>query len=249
MAQPERYFIGPNVREKLTEVFARVGGMPEGGGGGTPGAPLQDIQRPQKRSRYFRTNEELPVCSSAMGTEVEISSPDCIQVQDIEGAEPVELFDVSNSVRVFNLVKQRGIDLALPVGSIIEAMEEPQLSSGEPFWRILQVLSCDCDGSISSSSSGPPSSSGSSSSGPPSSSGSSGSGSPSSSGSSSSGPPSSSGSSGSGFSDSSGSSGSGSSGSGSSSSGDSRTIEVVTDVQCVNGSIEVTKTTILVSGG
>ena len=180
MAQPERYFIGPTVREKLTEVFARVGGMPAGSGGKTPATSLQDIQRPQKRSRYFRTNEELPVCSSAMGTEVEISSPDCIQVQDIEGAEPVELFDVSNSVRVFNLVKQRGIDLALPVGSIIEAMEEPQLSSGDPFWRILQVLSCDCGSSSSSSAS----SSGSSSSSSASSSGSSSSSSASSSGSS-----------------------------------------------------------------
>lgn len=46
MAQPERYFIGPNVREKLTEVFARVGGMPAGGGGHTPVMSLQDIQRP-----------------------------------------------------------------------------------------------------------------------------------------------------------------------------------------------------------
>ena len=46
MAQPERYFIGPTVREKLTEVFARVGGMPAGSGGQTPGVFLQDIQRP-----------------------------------------------------------------------------------------------------------------------------------------------------------------------------------------------------------
>jgi hypothetical protein len=46
MAQPERYFIGPNVREKLTEVFTRVGAMPAGSGGQTPGVFLQDIQRP-----------------------------------------------------------------------------------------------------------------------------------------------------------------------------------------------------------
>lgn len=46
MAQPERYFIGPNVREKLTEVFTRVGGMAAGSGGQTPGTWLQDIQRP-----------------------------------------------------------------------------------------------------------------------------------------------------------------------------------------------------------
>ncbi len=50
MAQPERYFIGPNVREKLTEVFARVGGMPAGSGGQTPVMSLQDIQRPPTQS-------------------------------------------------------------------------------------------------------------------------------------------------------------------------------------------------------
>jgi hypothetical protein len=193
MARPERYFIGPTARAKLQEVFAAHDGTPSGTGG--PGSPtrLQGYERKPKRSRYFRTTEEMPACGSAFGTEVRITSPDCIQVEDVEDAEPMELFDVSNSVRVFNLVKQRGIDLALPVGSIVEAISESQTSSDDLFWRVLQVLSCDC-GSGSSSS---------------------------------------------------GSSTSGSSTSGSSGSGSGcQNIQVVTGVSCVNGSIQVTKTTI-----
>ena len=56
MAQPERYFIGPNVREKLTEVFSRVGGMPAGSGGQTPVMSLQDIQRPPQTARLCKTS-------------------------------------------------------------------------------------------------------------------------------------------------------------------------------------------------
>ena len=56
MAQPERYFIGPNVREKLTEVFTRVGGMAAGSGGQTPGVFLQDIQRPPGSVRLCKTS-------------------------------------------------------------------------------------------------------------------------------------------------------------------------------------------------
>jgi hypothetical protein len=55
MAQPERYFIGPNVREKLTEVFSRVSGMAAGSGGQTPGVFLQDIQRPPQLIRLCKT--------------------------------------------------------------------------------------------------------------------------------------------------------------------------------------------------
>ena len=185
MTRPERYFIGPSLKAKLHDVVSRVGDAPIGGGGDQIPTRLQSLARQPRRSRYFRTTEEMPACGSAYGTEVRISSPDCIQVEDIDDAQSVELFDVSNSVRVFNLVKQRGIDLALPVGSIVEAISESQTSSNDLFWRVLQVLSCDCG---------------------------------------------------------SGSSSSGSSSSGSSSSCNS--IEVVTGVSCVNGSIQVTKTTI-----
>lgn len=47
MARPERYFIGPNVRSKLTDLFTRVDGMPVGSGGGEQiPVRLQDMQRP-----------------------------------------------------------------------------------------------------------------------------------------------------------------------------------------------------------
>ena len=229
MARPERYFIGPNVRAKMQDVFSAFDGSASGSDNSGVQTRLQGLSRQPRRSRYFRTTEEMPACGSAYGTEVKISSPDCIQVEDIDDAQSVELFDVSNSVRVFNLVKQRGIDLALPVGSIVEAVSESQTSSDDLFWRVLQVLSCDCgSGSSSSGSSGSSGSSYSSSSSSSSSSGSSSSGS-----------------------SSSGSSTSGSSTSGSSTSGSSsscNSIEVVTGVSCVNGSIQVTKTTICVAG-
>lgn len=47
MARPERYFIGPNVRSKLTDLFTRVDGMPIGGGNGEKiPVALQDMRRP-----------------------------------------------------------------------------------------------------------------------------------------------------------------------------------------------------------
>lgn len=47
MARPERYFIGPNVRSKLTDLFTRVDGMPVGGGQGEKiPVALQDMRRP-----------------------------------------------------------------------------------------------------------------------------------------------------------------------------------------------------------
>lgn len=47
MARPERYFIGPNVRSKLTDVFARMDEISLGreGGGEIP-VRLQDMRRP-----------------------------------------------------------------------------------------------------------------------------------------------------------------------------------------------------------
>jgi hypothetical protein len=230
MARPERYFIGPSLKGKLQDVISRVGDSPIGGGGDSIDTRLQSLARQPRRSRYFRTTEQMPACGSAYGTEVKISSPDCIRVEAVQDAQSVELFDVSNSVRVFNLVKQRGIDLALPVGSIVEAISESQTSSDNLFWRVLQVLSCDCGSGSSSSGSSTSGSSGSSVSSSSKSSSSSGS---STSGSSTSG------------SSTSGSSTSGSSTSGSSGSGSGcQNIQVVTGVSCVNGSIQVTKTTI-----
>jgi hypothetical protein len=47
MARPERYFIGPNVRSKLTDVFARMDGISLGSeGGGEIPVRLQDMRRP-----------------------------------------------------------------------------------------------------------------------------------------------------------------------------------------------------------
>lgn len=45
--QPERYFVGPNLRDKLREVIARVDGMPAAaGGGGKIPVVHQEIPRP-----------------------------------------------------------------------------------------------------------------------------------------------------------------------------------------------------------
>ena len=279
-----------NLGVKITEHFAqrmastirRVDGMPLSTGDGKIPVRFEESAIFGKGSAYFRLTESLTPCFSALGDEVQIVNIDCLQFEPVDGGmTDQEVFDCSNSVRVFNLVSQEEINTAAPIGTVVEAVQDTkhgaQEASGDSgtFWRILQVLSCDCgassssssiasssgssssssasssDSSRSSESSSAPSSGSGSSGGGSSGSGSSGGGS---SGSGSSGSGSSgSGSSGSGSSGSgssgSGSSGGGSSGSGSSASGGSGTIEVVTDVQCVNGSIEVTKTTILVAGG
>jgi hypothetical protein len=200
-------------------------------------------QRP-KGSKYFRLTGSLTPCLSAFGVEVRITDVDCLAFEDVEnGLADEELFDVSNSVRVYNLVKQLNINAPAPSGTVVEAIRDSKYGGGsgadeaEFFWKILQIMSCDC-GSPSSSSSSSDSSG--------------------SSYSSSSGSSYSSSSSGSGSSDSVSSSSSEPSGSGSSSSGSPppppppcENITVVTNVQCVGGQIEVTRATIctVVVGG
>jgi hypothetical protein len=245
MARPERYFVGPNKRNEINEVISRVNGTPMHENGAEVPTRLQGMPQRPKGSKYFRLTSSLTPCLSAFGVEVRITDVDCLAFEDVEnGLADEELFDVSNSVRVYNLVKQLNINAPAPSGTVVEAIRDSKYGGGsgadeaEFFWKILQIMSCDCGSpSSSSSSSAPSSSSYSSSSGSSYSSSSSGSGSSSSSGS--------------GSSDSGSSSSSGPSGSGSSSSGSPppppppcENIEVVTDVQCVDGQIQVTKTTI-----
>ena len=248
MARPERYFVGPNKRNEINEVISLVKGTPMKENGAEVPTRLQGMPQRPKGSKYFRLTGSLTPCLSAFGVEVRITDVDCLAFEDVEnGLADEELFDVSNSVRVYNLVKQLNINTPAPTGTVVEAIRDSRYGVGsggdevEFFWKILQIMSCDC---------GPPPSSSSSSGSEPSDSSYSSSGSSysSSSGSGSSG----SGSSGSGSSGSSEPSSSGSPGSsGSSSSGSPppppppcENIEVVTDVQCVGGQIQVTKTTI-----
>lgn len=46
MARPERYFIGPGVKDKLQDVIYRVSGTPLGSGGGSVPTRLQGMQGP-----------------------------------------------------------------------------------------------------------------------------------------------------------------------------------------------------------
>lgn len=253
MARPERYFVGPNKRNEINEVISRVNGTPMHENGAEVPTRLQGMPQRPKGSKYFRLTGSLAPCLSAFGVEVRITDVDCLAFEDVEnGLVDEELFDVSNSVRVYNLVKQLNINTPAPTGTVVEAIRDSRYGVGsggdevEFFWKILQIMSCDCGSpsSSSSSSSEPSGSSYSSSSGSSYSSSSSGSDSSSSS----------SGSSGSGSS----SSSSEPSGSGSSSSGSPppppppcENITVVTNVQCVGGQIEVTRATIctVVVGG
>jgi hypothetical protein len=252
MARPERYFVGPNKRNEINEVISRVNGTPMHENGAEVPTRLQGLPQRPKGSKYFRLTGSLTPCLSAFGVEVRITDVDCLAFEDVEnGLADEELFDVSNSVRVYNLVKQLNINAPAPSGTVVEAIRDSKYGGGsgadeaEFFWKILQVMSCDCGSPSSSSSSSDPSgSSYSSSSGSSYSSSSSGSGSSSSSGS---------GSSGSGSSSSSDPSGSGSSSSGSPPPPPPpcENITVVTNVQCVGGQIEVTRATIctVVVGG
>jgi hypothetical protein len=244
MARPERYFVGPNKRNEINEVISRVNGTPMHENGAEVPTRLQGMPQRPKGSKYFRLTGSLTPCLSAFGVEVRITDVDCLAFEDVEnGLADEELFDVSNSVRVYNLVKQLNINAPAPSGTVVEAIRDSKYGGGsgadeaEFFWKILQIMSCDC-GSPSSSSSSSDSSG--------------------SSYSSSSGSSYSSSSSGSGSSDSVSSSSSEPSGSGSSSSGSPppppppcENITVVTNVQCVGGQIEVTRATIctVVVGG
>jgi hypothetical protein len=244
MARPERYFVGPNKRNEINEVISRVNGTPMHENGAEVPTRLQGLPQRPKGSKYFRLTGSLAPCLSAFGVEVRITDVDCLAFEDVEnGLADEELFDVSNSVRVYNLVKQLNINAPAPSGTVVEAIRDSKYGGGsgadeaEFFWKILQIMSCDC-GSPSSSSSSSDSSG--------------------SSYSSSSGSSYSSSSSGSGSSDSVSSSSSEPSGSGSSSSGSPppppppcENITVVTNVQCVGGQIEVTRATIctVVVGG
>ena len=46
MSRPERYFIGPNVRDAIRDTILRVGGTPLSEGDGSIPTRLQDIPRP-----------------------------------------------------------------------------------------------------------------------------------------------------------------------------------------------------------
>jgi hypothetical protein len=186
------------------------------------------MQRRGKGSKYFRLTEALTPCFSAIGDEVQIVNLDCLEFEAVSGGlTGQEVFDCSNAVRVFNLVSQANINTQAPAGTVVEAIRDTRhdtttsTETTESFWRILQILSCDCGSTSGSSESG-----------------SSTSGSSYSSSSSSYSSSSSSYSAGS-------SSYSGSSGSGGSSS-NNNCIDVVTKVECVDGSLHVTTATICV---
>jgi len=46
MARPERYFVGPNMRDQLRDVVTRVAGTPIGGGNADIPTRLQELPRP-----------------------------------------------------------------------------------------------------------------------------------------------------------------------------------------------------------
>ena len=54
MPKPERYFIGPNVRTKLQQLFDSTPGL-TGGGGETIPTRLQNMQRPGAAMRLCKT--------------------------------------------------------------------------------------------------------------------------------------------------------------------------------------------------
>lgn len=57
MARPERYFIGPGVRDKIQDVITRVSGTPLGGVGGSVPTRLQDMPRASgSRMRLCKTS-------------------------------------------------------------------------------------------------------------------------------------------------------------------------------------------------
>ena len=164
MAKTEKYFIGPQLLGDLRQVIARVSGAADKTSGAHFRTALQDLPRGQKKSKYFRLKEELQPCLSAAGIEVQLKTPECLVFEDADDAlDDQVLYDVSNAVRVFNLVSQRTIDEVAEVGTVVEAVldgkTDAESGEADTFWRILQVMSCECGSSSSSSSSSSDSSS------------------------------------------------------------------------------------------
>lgn len=158
MAKTEKYFVGPTLLGEIRQAISRVSGLPYREGGPHFPAAHQDLPRRGKRTKYFRLKEPLAPCLYAGGVEVVLKTPECLEFEDAEdGIEDQTVYDVSNAVRVFNLVSQRMIDDELEPGTVVEAILENKTGeeSGEEdsFWRILQVMSCECGSSSSSSSS------------------------------------------------------------------------------------------------
>jgi hypothetical protein len=162
MAKQERYLVGGATKQRVDALLSEFNSPGAGGGADVP-TRLQHMQRRGKGSKYFRITEALTPCFSAPGDEVRIINLDCLEFEPVEdGLTGQEVFDCSNAVRVFNLVSQEPINQQAPVGTVVEAVQDTKYGASDeadPFWRILQVLSCDCgsQSSGSSDSSSPPS--------------------------------------------------------------------------------------------
>lgn len=157
MPRSEKYFIGPQLLGDIRRAVGRVDSDSlGGGGGGGQQTQLQGMRRPPRSNRYFRITEPLAPCFSAEGDEVYLANKECLEFEDAPGGlKNVEVFDVNNAVRVYNLVTARLVDSSAGVGTVVEAAQEfsPAGDDSLSYWKILQVMSCECDSSSSSSSS------------------------------------------------------------------------------------------------
>ena len=244
----EGYLIGQNLLGDIRRTIAAVDGQELEQTPTRIQTRFEEVQYPQQPSRFFCLTSSLKNCKSATGFRVVMvsngSDVGCgprFEV-DTQYADDVELFDISNVVRGYNVVSSRDVSSPLTAGRYVEAVRQ-RLKSGTFFWRVVCVVECDCDASSSQSgsSSGSYSASGSASDSPSYSASGSGSGSAIASSSASASLSASLSSASASTSTSASGSASTSGGSGSGSGG---TIKVVTDVQCQYGSIIVTKTEI-----
>ena len=154
----EKYFLSEPTAKKL-QTLLNSGGEYFSGEGEYGGA-ARELDVPV----YFRLTEPLDPCQSARAVEARLLHPECAEFEDVPGglgtasSSPLKVYDIDQAIRRYNVGLLYSPDTPLPVGTIVQALQEntkEEINPGQNdhgFWRVVGVMGCDC-GSTSPTSS------------------------------------------------------------------------------------------------
>lgn len=166
MTRPERYFIGPSMKNKLTGLIARDEATSLGGGGIEIPVRNQQLQRPPLRNLFYRLSGPLSNCGEAQAVLVTFNTfsecgPEFVDTEE----DPVTVKDIGNIVRTHRFAMEQDPNEPIPADTVVECdYQKPDGEGEDDFRRVVRIVDCDCSSSSSSSSYYSSSSSGSSSS-------------------------------------------------------------------------------------
>jgi hypothetical protein len=150
----EKYFLSEPTAKKL-QTLLNSGGEYFSGEGEYGGA-ARELDVPV----YFRLTVPFFPCQSASAVEARLVTPDCAYFDTVQGGLKATIYDINQAVRRHNVSLQYSADDPLPMGTVVQAIQENTSEGLTPgrsdygCWRLVSVMGCDC-GSESQSSSEP----------------------------------------------------------------------------------------------